>query len=265
MKALPFKLSKLAAGVGSVLWWMAYAPQLQAQPLQITVPIPLATTWPDYGRIATEQLETRVRAWRDAHPEIAETWRRTTYEGRAEGGPLSSNLPRNVSAATGRPLTDADVDAMVQACRGGSTCDCAYCIEQQREACEQSAREFDASVARCKAAGCANAPDGPGPHYCGSNGELPAGFAYADGKVVDLRAKPKRVRVRAKPLTAADIAPGALYVPKRGNDKTPHLLILLVDWVRSEVVYRQDGKITQTPTTVSIADFLALAARRVNA
>lgn len=218
MQALPFKLSKLAAGIGSVLWWMAYAPQLQAQPLQITVPIPLASTWPAYGRIAAEQ---RVAAWRAEHPEIAAAWRYSTRQGHAEGGPFSSNLPRNIPAA--EPMPPCDPDAP------NHGFDRTASLSNDTYVCE-----------------------------CGGNGDAPeAAVRYA---------KPKRVRVRVKPLTAADIAVGAWYVPKRGNDKTPNLFVAAID--DAGVLYdrrRPDALSVGEVTRVSMADFLALVARRVDA
>lgn len=239
-----FKLSKLAAGIGSVLWFMAYAPQLQAQPRQIAPMIPLATTWPAYGRIVAQDfsaLEARVQAWRDAHPEIAETWHRERC--RACGG-------KGVVRCGFDDLTDCPN------CSNGPT-------DPTDFAADGVTVEPDRFCVTEANGGCVS--DDP---RCMHNGELPAGFAYADGKVVDLRAKPKRVRVRAKPLTAADIVIGGEYVPKRGNNKTPNLFVRDVQTHHAKckepttvVHYVQKGK----AHVDTMADFLALAARRVNA
>jgi len=251
MTTIPFKLSKLAAGIGSVLWWMAYAPQLQAQPLQITVPIPLATTRPACGRIAARDfsaLEARVLAAQDANPSaFVRAWRDAAS---APGAIVVHDevvLPRNMPAATGCPLTDAEVDAMVGAVEPDR-----FCVTEANGDCVS---------------------DDP---RCMHNRELPAGFAYADGKVVDLRAKPKRVRVRAKPkrvrvrakpLTVADIVVGGEYVPKRGNDKTPNFRVV----ERDDPKYPEDEGVLLAVERkgeirhMSAVDFLALVARRVNA
>lgn len=270
MQVLPFKLSKLAAGIGSVLWWMAYAPQLQAQPLQITVPIPLASSWPAYGRIAAEQLETRAAAWRAEHPEIAAAWRNSTYEGHAEGGPLSSNLPRNVSAA--EPFGGPELSGRLDLCAASGL------------GCSISANGPNGEL-QCRY--CGEAPDG-GPDYPdGHDSEGFPGVAHAfaaarepfavdfgtDPEAAPMTAeaavryaKPKRVRVRAKPLTVTDIVVGAWYVPKRGNDKTPNLFVAAID--DAGVLYdrrRPDALNVGEVTRVSMTDFLALVARRADA
>jgi hypothetical protein len=80
-------------------------------------------------------------------------------------------------------------------------------------------------------------------------------------------AKRKRVRVRTKPLTAADIVVGAAYVPKRGNNRTPNLTVVDVDYAEAKefgplVVYQRAGD--EDIDSANMADFLALVARRAD-
>lgn len=75
--------------------------------------------------------------------------------------------------------------------------------------------------------------------------------------------KPKRIRSRHKPLTAADIVEGGVYVPKRGNDKTPNFVVTLVspryDAVNARKVDQSEGCVRGYSTD----EFLALVSRRV--
>lgn len=438
-----FKLSKLAAGVGSVLWFMAYAPQLQAQPRQIAPMIPLASTWPEsvdamMARMHRDwPLGTRVvvsmadsergkftasgrvfkhdRSWGGAsltvhfdrlveldnwirwchtiplecvksesapdaycvteangdcasddprcmhnRPEPTDisdadyeregaafdAWR--TSSGTDSGGPLSSNLPRNVSAAEpfggpdypdgydseGFPGGDArfavraetvfhhatgSPDALPNETPPGYThvfgvgdyptayverCDAergegmhGLCED---EGCPHSAVAHVCVEAEPDRAWVKSAVDahavlgtefvvdyGTDPDASPGTGEAAAKYdrvratrqpepltdaehAELNEMLVELRAKPKRVRVRTKPLTAADIVKGGEYVPKRGNDKTPNLIVAEV-WaapafdepepLETHVSYDRKG----VREVVTMADFLALVARRVSA
>lgn len=74
---------------------------------------------------------------------------------------------------------------------------------------------------------------------------------------------PKRIRVRSKPLTEADIVEGGVYVPKRGNNATPNFKVLEVLPV-GRVRYHQPGR-GGAREAVCAADFLSLVARRVDA
>jgi hypothetical protein len=291
-----FKLSKLAAGIGSVLWFMAYAPQLQAQPRQIAPMIPLASTWPDYGRIATEQLETRVLAAQDANDSaFVRAWRNSTHEGHAEGGPLSSNLPRNVSAAEpfGRPDYPDGYDS--EGCPGG---DARFAVRAEtvfhHATGSPDALPLDSAEFLDKAAGAVLAmhvhaggslenfvvtthPDAHGntPELRGKivarvrakrapEPLTDAEHAELNEMLVELRVKPKRVRVRTKPLTAADIVEGGEYVPKRGNNKTPNLVVAAVSPDGSLIVWhRSNESAADCDSASTVAEFLALAARRV--
>jgi hypothetical protein len=79
-----------------------------------------------------------------------------------------------------------------------------------------------------------------------------------------LRAKPKRIRVRSKPLTVEDIVAGAIYVPKRGNNKTPNITVertSLDSQTRVRTVrYRQRDEVH----FCTDSEFLSLVARRIN-
>lgn len=80
--------------------------------------------------------------------------------------------------------------------------------------------------------------------------------------------KPKRIRSRHKPLTAYDVVEGGVYVPKRGNDKSPNLTVVDLDRIESErygvlVTYLRAGD--EDTESCNLADFLALVSRRVEA
>lgn len=75
--------------------------------------------------------------------------------------------------------------------------------------------------------------------------------------------KPKRVRIRPKPLAEADIVVGGEYVPKRGNDRTPNYAV--VDTSPAWVTYRRVGSPPNEPAAcTTYPDFLSLVARRAN-
>jgi len=78
-----------------------------------------------------------------------------------------------------------------------------------------------------------------------------------------LAGKPKRVRVRVKPLTVEDIVASGIYVPKRGNNKTPNITVerttLDHDSRIRTVRYRQRDEVH----VCTDAEFLALVSRRV--
>jgi hypothetical protein len=85
------------------------------------------------------------------------------------------------------------------------------------------------------------------------------------------RTLPKRVRVRTKPLTAADIVTGGVYVPKRGNNKTPNLVVRSVKGVQRKckepevsVLFMRKGDDVWVGSA-TLPEFLALVARRVGA
>lgn len=90
----------------------------------------------------------------------------------------------------------------------------------------------------------------------------------ANGMIEVLRAKPKRIRVRGKPLTVADIVPGGVYVPKRGNDKTPNIVVRAIDcgatFADPNTVLYTRGESTET-TRAAMPEFLALVSRKVTA
>lgn len=82
--------------------------------------------------------------------------------------------------------------------------------------------------------------------------------------------KPKRIRPPKTKLHACDVEAGALYVPKRGNDKTPRLRVVMVVMDESETPARvwfcrenEPDKVAVHPDGTPVADFLALVARRV--
>jgi len=81
--------------------------------------------------------------------------------------------------------------------------------------------------------------------------------------------KPKRNRVRGRKLYACDLEPGGVYVPKRGNNKTPNFEIVrafgrLEDGFASSVIARRVGE-EGDGVSYSAEEFLALVARRVDA
>lgn len=81
-------------------------------------------------------------------------------------------------------------------------------------------------------------------------------------KVEEKTAKRKRIRVRSKPLTEADIVIGGEYVPKRGNDKTPNYKV--VDLGNNYVSWTRGPAEAGTAGAFEMANFLALVARRAS-
>lgn len=79
-----------------------------------------------------------------------------------------------------------------------------------------------------------------------------------------LRGKPKRIRVRSPKLYACDIEVGGVYVPKRGNNRTPNIVVERVERESSGEVlavrYRQRDDVH----TCSSDEFLSLVARRID-
>ena len=94
--------------------------------------------------------------------------------------------------------------------------------------------------------------------------EEPATKGQVVRAVEAARARSQRIRVRGKPLTTADIVPDGVYVPKRGNDKTPNIVVRAIDSRDETVLYTRDGAEIE-PTRVAMTDFLALVSRRVSA
>jgi hypothetical protein len=253
MQTLPFKLSKLSAAIGGVLWWYAYAAQVQAAPFMITAVVPLAPTWCN-----------------------------STHEGHAKGGPLSSNLPHapvpeGVEGDDGAWPNETPTPPGYTHVPGVGDYPTAY-VEQ----CD--AERGEGMPTLCDDEGC---PHSGTAHVCTDPtdaraiaAEVPAQLsrvltANETAKVLRgemeppegahmKRDLPKRIRVRSKPLTAADIVEGGEYVPKRGNDKTPNLYVASVgpDLVAFRSVRDVPSAICQG---VTMTDFLALVSRRIGA
>lgn len=79
---------------------------------------------------------------------------------------------------------------------------------------------------------------------------------------------PKRIRSRHKPLTVADIVEGGVYVPKRGNDKTPNYRVTDIEPVPLELdpdVYFEREGVENSDGWCDLSAFLKLVARRANA
>lgn len=77
-------------------------------------------------------------------------------------------------------------------------------------------------------------------------------------------AKPKRIRVRSKPLTVDDIVAGGVYVPKRGNDKTPNIVVSGMTKDRFIISWRKSNESADARhTATSMYEFLKLVSRRV--
>lgn len=78
--------------------------------------------------------------------------------------------------------------------------------------------------------------------------------------------KPKRIRSRHKPLTALDIVIGGVYVPKRGNNKSPNWI---VDSISPDGIliaaHRKDDRPEDINSAFTFPGFLALVARRADA
>lgn len=85
------------------------------------------------------------------------------------------------------------------------------------------------------------------------------GFEHKPGKWRSAPSKPKRVRPpRGKPLTVADIVAGAFYVPKRGNNRTPNIVVERFDG--RDVRYRQ----RDASNVCNVEVFLSLVSRRID-
>lgn len=80
--------------------------------------------------------------------------------------------------------------------------------------------------------------------------------------------KRKRVRVRSPKLYACDIEIDAAYVPKRGNDKTPNIVVSAVTVDDDEMVngvwWHRANEPAADATFVQVDEFLSLIARRAS-
>lgn len=79
----------------------------------------------------------------------------------------------------------------------------------------------------------------------------------------------RRIRSRHKPLTVDDIVEGGVYVPKRGNNKTPNIRVTDVEKLQANgalyaVAYEREG-VEDSDASCGVEEFLALVARRVDA
>lgn len=128
-----------------------------------------------------------------------------------------------------------------------------HLVENQPKPDSPAARSMDESVAEMSAA-------------LRSSKIVPATFSESAMQFVPV--KPKRVRIRSPKLYACDIEVGAAYVPKRGNDKTPNIIVSAVtldddDMVTGVWWHRANESAVDT-TFAQVDDFLSIVARRVD-
>lgn len=95
--------------------------------------------------------------------------------------------------------------------------------------------------------------------------ETSAAIREQTGEFADVRPKPKRkrVRVRTKPLTPDDIVEGGIYVPKRGNDKTPNWVVESFSPGKTIIAARRTTDAPGNVVPFTKSEFLEVVARRV--